>query len=135
PATRLRRLALATAALAYAQLVLGAFVRHVPETGNAGEFQAVVIFHLLGAVVLAAHTIGLGVLVLKRNYPGRGLRWSAWSLVTVLGIQIGLGIAAWIAKYGFPGWFQQFSFPANHLIVAGGPWQYGLATAHMATGS
>ncbi len=132
---RLRRTAIGLACLAYIQLVLGAFVRHVPETARPGEFQAMIIFHLLGAVVLAVHAIYLGWIVLRRKYPGHGLRFTAWSLVTVVGIQIGLGLATWVAKYGFPGWFQQFPFPAQHLIVANGPWQYGLATAHMATGS
>ena len=99
---KVRRLAIATAVLAYIQLVLGAVVRHIPETGSVGEFQAAVIFHLIGALALAVHAVLLVAAVFRLRREAGGVRLAAWGLVAMLGVQIAKGGATWGAKYGLP---------------------------------
>src|SRR5262249_21145453 len=56
---RLARAACVTVALAYAQLVLGAIVRHTPLTAPTGLFSAALVLHLLLAFALTAHVVGM----------------------------------------------------------------------------
>ncbi len=68
---KLARVATITAGLAYAQLVLGALLRHSPATGQGRLFQIVLVFHLFLAVVLVAHArnIGAACLAIGQRAP------------------------------------------------------------------
>lgn len=134
-AAKLRRLSLATAAIAYVQLVLGAAVRHVPETAAIAEFQAAVLFHLIGAAALVAHAAMLIYTVLRRKDLASGLRLATWGLGIALTVQIMLGAGTWVAKYGYPAGLESLADMQGQPFVAGGTWQAGLTTAHMAVGS
>jgi len=134
-ATRLRRLAVATAVVAYFQLMLGAVVRHVPEAAPVAEFQAAVLFHLIGAVALVAHAAFLLYTLVRHRDLSAGLRLGAWGLAAALTMQVLLGGATWVSKYGYPAGLESLAAMHDQAFVAGGTWQAGLATAHMATGS
>ncbi|MEQ8763143.1 MAG: COX15/CtaA family protein [Planctomycetota bacterium] len=91
----LRRAALWTCAFVYGQLVLGALVRH---------FQVTVLFHALGAIVVALACVTLRRRV-QRDFGGNGfLTKPARRLVHLLGLQVVLGIVTWIAtRHTVPG--------------------------------
>ena len=59
---RFSRLAWFTAAIAYAQLVLGAHLRHIPFGSPPTTFRGLVLAHLLVAALLVAH---VGMLAIK----------------------------------------------------------------------
>ena len=134
-ATRLRRLAAATAVVAYIQLVLGAVVRHVPEGAAVGEFQAAVMFHLIGAAALVVHAVCLVYKLMRNRELSAGMRLAAWGLMGVITLQVMLGAATWVSKYGYPRGLESLAAMHDQAFVAGGTWQAGLATAHMACGS
>lgn len=134
-ATKIRRLAVATAVVAYIQLVLGAVVRHVPEGAAVGEFQAAVMFHLIGAAALVVHAVCLAYKVTRNRELTAGLRLAGWGLMGVIAIQVMLGAATWVSKYGYPRGLESLAAMHEQPFVAGGTWQAGLATAHMACGS
>ncbi len=54
------RLALATTAVAYVQLVLGAQLRHRDAGGDPGQFRVAVMFHLFVAGALIVHVVAPG---------------------------------------------------------------------------
>lgn len=134
-ASKLRRLSVSTAAVAYLQLVMGAVVRHVPEGASIAEFQAAVLFHLIGAVALLVHAALLVYAMVRHAAVGNGLRLPVWALVATLTLQVLLGAATWVSKYGYPPGLESLASLQSQPFVAGGTWQAGLATAHMATGS
>jgi heme a synthase len=132
---RLRRLSIATAAVAYLQLVLGACLRHRPEGTTVGEFRMFGVAHLIVAGLLALH-IGLVTARVARNFRGeRLLLRPALALCGLLLLQLSLGAATWVTHYGFPSWLSDYSWAANYTVVAQSPLQIHLTTAHVACGS
>ncbi len=106
-------LSYATAATVFVQFVLGGMVRH----------QGMVLYEHLGfAFVVAGLTVFLACTVL-----GLGVEWLsapglALALLTIL--QLGLGAAAWIAKFGW----------GDSVVVYGSPFQIISRTAHVLGG-
>jgi hypothetical protein len=49
--------------------------------------------------------------------------------------QIGLGVATWVLKYGWPSWFAELPFAAHHTIQANSLLQAMITTLHMAVGA
>ncbi|MBL8861398.1 MAG: COX15/CtaA family protein [Planctomycetes bacterium] len=91
---RLRALALGAAPAIYIQTVLGAWLRH---SGHHAAQVAHILFALVAAwlvVVLASALIGTHEPVLARI--GRWLRALIW-------LQVGLGLAAWVAVFVITG--------------------------------
>jgi heme a synthase len=131
----LQRLAIATAALAYGQLVLGTFVRHLPEGTTLGQFRMAVVFHLIMAVFLTLH-VGLLALRIVRSFGGeRLLVRPAIVLAGLIVLQLGLGAATWLTHYGPPAWFAGYSWAASYTVEAQSPLQIHVTTAHVACGS
>ena len=131
---KLVRAAAITAALAYAQLVLGALVRHIPLTASPQFFRAALLLHLVVAAVLV---VQIGVTA-----------WQAWSaraigrvvvpgllLPLLVGVQIGLGLATYVAKYSWPAWLGDYAFAASFVVQEKGLGQSLITTAHVAGGS
>jgi len=90
PARRLRRLAYATAAVVYVQIVLGALLRH-PGAGLSGGFTTI---HIVGSFVAVALVGAVFVVAEKHFDANRVVRRAAWGLLGAVGIQFALGLAA-----------------------------------------
>lgn len=128
-------LAFQTAILAYAQLVLGAFVRHIPPPMGPGGFRVAVFLHLTCALLLVLH---VGALVYKRRRLGlhQSLIATPMKLLTIGVIaQIVLGMATWVLRYGWPQWLGEHAWNSGHTIVQESTGQAIAATAHVALGS
>jgi cytochrome c oxidase assembly protein subunit 15 len=135
-AGRLQRLAIATAIVAYVQLVLGACVRHLPEETTQGQFRLYVVFHLIMAGVLALHVVLLAARVVRHFRAERLLLRPAAALCILLLVQLGLGMATWVTHYGVPpSWFADSVWAAGYTVEAKGLWQIHITTAHVACGS
>ena len=122
------------AGVCYLQLVLGALVRHVPVTSSASFFRAVVLLHIVMALILLAQALLLSAKVLlgkDRNVS----RWVGALLSSLIVIQVSLGAATWIVKYGWPGWMSSFQFAAEHVNLEKSVSQALISTAHVANGS
>jgi heme a synthase len=124
--------AIAIALLAYAQLVLGAQLRHAGESLSPATFRTFVVFHLVvaGMLVFAISTLA----VMHRASPS-WLRRPSWGLVAVVVMQVLLGAAAWVVNYGWPVWFENSSVAAAFTVQAKGQLQADVTTAHVAIGS
>ena len=131
----LKRLAVATTLLAYLQLVLGGFVRHVPDGASPATFRMVVIFHLLVAVALTGHILWLAVRILRNFRSERLLRRPALVLVALVLGQLALGAGAWVMHYGMPTWLADYSWASRYTVIAKSPWQIHVTTAHVVVGS
>ena len=133
-ARRLTPLAAATALVAYLQLVVGAQLRHVPVTAEATVFQAAVHLHLLLAAVVLLHVGWLAIA--SRRVAGD--RWLAGPPLWMLGLlvlQICLGAATWLVKYGPPTWVWRLAGEWDFSVPAGSPLQSLIVTGHVATGA
>jgi heme a synthase len=131
----LQRLAIATAGIAYVQLILGTFVRHLPEGTTLGQFRMYVVFHLIMAAFLTLH-VGLLAFRIARSFPGKGLLVRpAILLGGLLLLQLGLGAATWLTHYGPPAWLSGYSWAAAYTVEAQSPQQIHVTTAHVACGS
>lgn len=128
----LARLSTLTLFLAFMQLVLGASLRHIDASVGPWAFAALVKFHLAMAAVVLAHTLlvaGFGVTM------GPRLRGLGVLLAGAVTIQLALGLATWLAKYGAPRWAGAWLPASIEPIVAGGWSQTHTVTAHSAVGS
>ncbi len=134
-AARVRRLAVSTAALAYGQIVVGSFLRHIPDERSYLVSYIVVWFHVFVAVALVTH-IALLAIRIGRGFRGEGLLVRpALLLVGLVLAQLGLGAAAYVTHYGIPPLLSGYSWAAGYTIVAKSPWQIHLTTAHVLVGS
>jgi cytochrome c oxidase assembly protein subunit 15 len=134
-AARLKLMATVTTVLAYAQLVAGSFVRHVPLDGDGRIFQVAVAFHLVLAVVLTFYISLLGSRIFRQYAQQRDLRRPAAALVAMICLQLALGVSTWVLNYGWPAWFDGYAWAAQHRIIAESPLQIHTTTAHVALGS
>jgi cytochrome c oxidase assembly protein subunit 15 len=131
---RLRRLALMTTLLAYAQLLVGANLRHLSLTATPGAGRALAWFHIGLAAVLVSHAVSLAVAAGKSGVPGL-VRRPTWLLMALLAVQPVLGGMTWVFNYGWPLWTERFGWSAAHTIHAQGLFESLIVTAHQATGS
>lgn len=128
------RLAVLTTVLAYAQLVVGALVRHSPHLTNpsaAVVFQAAVYFHLLLALAITVH-VGMLAWQAFRNRLERG---RSLTLVTLILVQVLLGVSTWMVKYGLPRWAASLLGDPQFVNTADNAHQAGIVTSHVAVGS
>jgi heme A synthase len=87
-----RRLALAFAVLVYAQIAFGALVRHL--TSRPAQRA-----HVLFAFVVVAAAVWLLRAVWEQR-ADRPLRRTAVLLAVLLVLQLGLGVEAWVGRFG-----------------------------------
>lgn len=128
------RLSVVLASLVYAQLVVGAVVRHSPSitsTIAVTLFRVAVYFHIFLAVMILIHV----VLLLWRCRQTGLQRQGAYALLALIGLQVLLGLCTWLVKYGMPLWATQligewpFVNRRSDLLSA------ATITSHMAVGS
>lgn len=127
-----RSVAVVTVVLAYAQLALGANLRHISESADPSQYRVLVWFHVLTALAVM---VGAVLLVSRPVGPVPGLRRSRWFLITLVGLQILLGLGTWVVKFGWPAWFQGMAMADQFRIQEKQFWQVTLVTAHVAVGS
>jgi cytochrome c oxidase assembly protein subunit 15 len=133
-AKKIFRLAIVCACLAYAQLVVGAVVRHSPHMMGqliATIFQVAVYFHLLLAILITAH-----VLLLAWRCTRTGLqRMGGICLLMMIGMQLLLGMGTWLVKYGLPGWAATWLGEMTFVNREADALQAAIITSHVAVGS
>jgi len=133
--TQLLRAAWITAGLAYAQLILGAVIRHVPLTASPAVFRMALVFHLVIAAVLVVQMMLTARHAWKAGKSQPGLRTFGSLLPLLLVVQIALGIATYVAKYSWPAWLGEYQFAATYVIEEKSLSQSLITTAHVANGS
>jgi heme A synthase len=114
-------------AAVYGQIVLGALLRH---TYHQPTFSQVVQrLHLLFAFAAALAVVWL----VGRTWAegGRALRAAAVVLACVLGLQLALGVEAWMTQLSYPQ-LLRYGVPDNLPITAG---RVAVRTAHVLGGS
>jgi heme a synthase len=131
---RFARSALVAAGLAYAQLLLGAIVRHVPLGASPQLFRAALVLHLVVAAMLALQVAWTAWQARSIRHV-RGLCWPGGVLCLLIWLQITLGVATYVAKYSWPAWLGDFHFAAAHVVQEKSLTQSLLTTGHVATGS
>lgn len=132
---KLQRWALFATVLACIQLVLGAQVRHIAVGASPSSFRGLLIFHLFMAAILLIWIMFLVVLVLWRHRAERALAHPAMWLAGFMLVQIGLGAATYVVKFGWPPMLSEYSFAVGYTISASSFTQSAIVTAHVATGS
>jgi heme a synthase len=120
-----------TTALAYTQLVLGAVVRHMPLAASPQVFRVALLFHL---VVAFALTIQVGLTAWSAQRVS-GMRLPTLLLPLLVGVQIFLGLATYVAKYSWPAWLGEYQFAAAYVVQERSLAQSLITTAHVANGS
>jgi cytochrome c oxidase assembly protein subunit 15 len=121
--------------LAYAQLVLGAFLRHPSDVGSSRMFQLVLLFHVVVALALTGHITALAVSTFVKARQESWVLRPALALVALLLVQLGLGLATFIVKYGWPAWLGGELLNPSFTVSAQGFWSSMIVTAHVANGS
>lgn len=134
-AANIRWLSVATAVLAYLQIMLGAVLRHVPVDAEPMTFILAVKSHLVMAGVLAIHILALGALIQFRVRHVRPLNRLSIVLVGLVLVQVVLGASTWIVKFAVPVWATTWISPQAVAVQEGGWAQTHVITAHVAVGS
>jgi cytochrome c oxidase assembly protein subunit 15 len=98
-ASKVHRLAFLTMAMIYVQVVLGAIVRHT-------EFAWGPRLHLISAFVVMALALSIWFLYRQNEHGFARLRRPLMFLIVLLGIQLLLGVEAWMSKFTTPQWNQ-----------------------------
>jgi cytochrome c oxidase assembly protein subunit 15 len=133
-----RQVALASGLLTlliYAQIVIGAQVRHIAVDTDPAWWQSNVWFHVIQAGLI------LGCELMLAGQLWRGLkhepsfRRPAVFLTLLVICQLALGIATWLVKYGWPAAFSRPAWSEGLLVQQMSRWQVGMTTAHVAIGS
>lgn len=112
-APALRRLALPTAVLVYAQIVLGAWYRHHLRPSAEPDAPALFLAHALLALVVSVLVLALARGV-RRYFPR-----SARRLAVLLGLQLALGLVAWIAHRPDTIGPLEWTFSVAHVLGGG----------------
>jgi cytochrome c oxidase assembly protein subunit 15 len=110
---RLRRLCLATTALIYMQVIIGAVLRHTGERVDA---------HLALAALVALHTMLILIRISKNHASVYGLQRSALVLFALLLLQLLLGTVSYLAKFT-----AALRLPIDAIVI--------LTTTHLACGA
>jgi len=132
--TLILRLAIVCTCLAFAQLVIGAIVRHSPRLTGAlapSLFQTAVYFHLLLALLVAANGLLLAWRCLKSGLQVRG----GLCLIMLIVVQVMLGAGTWVVKYGVPLWATTWLGEMKFVNTEADLLQSLIITSHVAVGS
>lgn len=110
---RLRRLCLATTALIYIQVIIGAVLRHTGERVDA---------HLVFAALVALHTMLILIRISRNHASAYELQRPALALFALLLLQLGLGTVSYLAKFT-----AALRLPIDATVI--------LTTTHLACGA
>jgi cytochrome c oxidase assembly protein subunit 15 len=122
-------------AVVYAQIFLGAMVRHMPPAAEPAWFRTSMLLHVAIGVLLIAMVTVLVMQVLCMPRSDAPLSRSAWLLGFLVVTQIGLGAATWVVQYGWPAWLGGYRWAAGYTVRSASLAQTHVVTAHAATGS
>ncbi len=120
--------------LAYGQLVLGAHLRHPADDGSPRIFQLVLLFHAVAAIALSGHVLS----ILWNTWRPAQDKWTfrpALASAALVLLQLVLGVATLIVKYGWPNWLGGELISPAFTVTAKGFWTSIIVTAHVANGS
>ncbi len=120
---------------AYLQLVLGAFLRHIPVDADTTAFQTLILWHVAVALLILGLAAVAGAWSWAARYRPTGLRGPARVLSALVVVQIVLGVTTYVVKFGWPAWFHGWGFAERYVIAEKSFWQMNLITAHVAVGS
>lgn len=151
------------AALSYLQVVLGAQLRHVQPVASPAGFSHLVLAHLSVALLVALlattiawwlccrwsssgqavaaepqgdeQAVAAGGLKKQRGCGDLALSRPALLLVTLVGLQISLGLATWVARYGVPAFAQVGPRTASYVVKSQAFGPSLVITAHVAIGA
>ncbi|MBI3838501.1 MAG: COX15/CtaA family protein [Planctomycetia bacterium] len=132
---KVERLAIVTTFLAYCQLVLGSQLRHLPAGSAPGDFRVALVFHLAIAAALVVHIFLLAFQVFRTQRDEWSLVRPTTGLVALVLVEVGLGAATWVTKYGWPSWMADYLWAADYVVHEGSRLQAWVTTAHVAMGS
>ena len=119
----------------WVQLLLGASIRHIPESATPTWFRALVISHIALAIGISVGAVVVAFLCQAPRWRALGFgKWGILLFVCVF-VQIGLGLTTWVVKFGWPAWFVDYPFAADFVVLEKGFWQMNFVTAHVAVGS
>lgn len=122
--------------ICFAQLVIGAFLRHIDVMAPPAVYQALVVAHIFVAVLIVAGTVAQWLGLNNSQYCDVGGLWGSLNTLAILVlVQFGLGLATWVVKYGWPVWFDNIPFAASFVVTEKTFWQMNVITAHVAVGS
>ena len=124
----------ATAVLAYVQLVFGAMLRHVPVDAGPQWFRIAVLFHVLTALLIAGHVFASTWKMLRQHHD-TWLTRPTTALVLLVGLQLMLGVGTWVLKYSWPAALAGYEFAAGYTVTANSLLQSLVVTGHVAVGS
>lgn len=130
--TKLTSLAGIVAFLTFAQIVVGAQLRHITFATTHSFFRMAVFFHVAIAALLFVQTMLLAIRCWRQ--PQQVLRRRGLILLVLISAQIGLGIASWIVNYGPPAFLGE-SWMIGYTVAAKTLTQAMIVTAHVAIGS
>ena len=128
------RLAILCTGLAFAQLVVGAVVRHSPHmTHQAASalFESAVYLHMLLALLIVGHVLLLAWRCCRSRLQVAG----GLCLAILVGIQLVLGTGSWVVKYGVPRWATSMLGETRLVNREADFLQNAIVTSHVAVGS
>ncbi|TWU45913.1 Heme A synthase [Novipirellula aureliae] len=118
--------------ICYAQLVLGAKIRHLQPNDSPVWFLYTVWAHVV--VALMIWILAFVAWYRLRKISDLALRRPGVILVGLTAIQITLGVVTWVVNYGWPSFLQWLPGTNGHLIVSKDFVDAMLVTGHVATG-
>lgn len=107
--------AIATLAILAGQYILGGLIRH----------QGTALFEHVGLGVLALAVVAMNTVVSHRSAAG-WIRRSGWTLLVIVLVQVSLGAAAWVTRFGLAS--------VGYVAVADSIQQIAFRTAHTVVG-
>jgi cytochrome c oxidase assembly protein subunit 15 len=124
-----------TFAAIYAQLILGAIVRHMPLTASPQAFRAALSLHLILAGAVALQIMFFSGSAVRLKAARSWLAAPGIGLIALVLLQVALGIGAYVAKYSWPAWMGNYDFAAGYVVQEKSLLQSLITTAHVANGS
>ena len=121
--------------LCFAQLVLGALIRHVSVDASPASFVMLVALHVTVACLIVLGTVIHWIRTRSSKYRGLGIKFSANAVAVLVLVQFSVGLGTWVVKYGWPAWHADSSFAATYIIGEKSFFQMNLVTLHVAVGS
>lgn len=125
----------AVAIVTYVQIMAGAQVRHFKPEGSPATFRTFVLFHAVLGVCLALMILTTAVLFWRKVPHVKPLALTATLLATLAALQLALGAATWVNKYGWPAFLADSAAASNFTVEANSWRQMQITTAHVAMGS
>ncbi len=135
-ARKLHAIVWTTLGLAYMQLIIGAFLRHISTMASPGWFSLIVFAHLILAALVTVSVFLLAWIAWRGRAKHELLRRPAGILGILMVCQLLLGGVTWLVNYHWPSLIVDWDLTASFsTIVANGRLQSLVVTAHAANGS